>query len=569
MNLPILPLILPALLSACLSATAQDTPSDASARSAAHNAATLPVREVTVFKDGHAYVLRETNIPANTAGEFVLEELPVPVMGTFWPYASDGARLVYAKAGHEKVEREVEVLDLRQLIEANIGKRATVKDAANDTITGVLRGVPKRSDNNASASFLLIEATEGTRALDIGQVRWITIEGQPERRVRSSQDLPRLRLRTEPVQPGGAGGGATAKLGVAYVQNGLRWIPAYKLDINGEGQVRVQMEASIVNDLIDLEGVTLNLVGGVPSFEFAGLNDPISLQQEMAAVAGRMDAQMAFANVASNALRTQIAGFVPDEGPAAPAPALTGSEAAEDLFVFTVRDIQLKKGERLTLPLREFTLSYKDIYTLTIPFAPPMEVRERLSSDRILELSRLLSEPKVIHKLRLVNSSDAPLTTGPALVLSKGRVLAQGKLYYTPQGAQCDVSINPAIDVRVSTDEREGGRTPDAVTWNKDSYGRIDLSGQIRLLNQKSQPIELEVRREVLGIVDGVEQGGTLRQLEIAAIAQRLQATPWWGWWSWPYWWFHFNGFGECQWTVKLEPGKEQVLEARWHYFWR
>jgi hypothetical protein len=555
-----LPSLCLALLSACLSATAQDKP-DATLRSEA-----LPVREVTVFKDGHAYLLREARLPANANGELVLDELPIPVMGTFWPYASNGARLVYAKAGNEKIESDVEVLDLRQLIEANKGRKATIKDASNDTISGLLLGVPQREGTNAVANFVLIEAAEGTRAIDLGQVRWIQIEGQPERRIKQSSQKARLRLRTESTPS--VGGGAEARVGVAYVQRGLRWVPAYKLDIDGAGKARVQMEATLVNDLIDLDGVTMNLVIGVPTFEFGGLNDPISMQQELAAVSARMDAQQAFYNVASNSLRTQVAGFAGEAAPDAAAPEVAGGEAAEDLFVFTLRNISLKKGEHMTLPLREFYLSYADLYKLDLPFTLPMEVRERLNSQQILDLARQLAKPTVIHTLRLKNESDAPLTTAPALVLSKGRVLAQGKLLYTPIGAQTDLAINPAIDVRVTTDEREVGRTPDAVSWNKENYGRIDLAGEIRLLNQKNLPIEVEVTRQVLGLADSVEQGGTMRQLEIASIARELERAPWWGWWSWPYWWFRFNGFGEYRWTVKLEPGKEAVLKSKWHYFW-
>lgn len=561
MNALILPSLCLALLSACLSATAQDKPA------ATLRAQTLPVREVTVFKDGHAYLLREARLPADANGELVLDELPIPVMGTFWPYAANGAKLVYAKAGHEQSENEVDALDLRQLIEANQGRKASIKDASNDMITGTLRGVPKSADGNASASFVLIESAEGTRAIDLMQVRWIQIEGQAERRIKRTIQKARLRLRTESTPI--AGGGADAKVGVAYVQRGLRWVPAYKLDIDGDGRARVEMEASLVNDLIDLEGVTMNLVIGVPSFEFSGLNDPISMQQELAAVSARMDAQQAFFNVASNSLRTQVAGMGGDAEPSAASPEVAGGEAAEDLFVFTLRNITLKKGERMTLPLREFTLEYADLYKIDLPFTLPMEVRMGLNSQQTLELARQLSKPTVIHTLRLKNDSDAPLTTAPALVLSKGRVLAQGKLLYTPVGAQTDLAINPAIDVRVTTDERELGRTPNSVSWNDESYGRIDLGGEIRLLNQKKLPIEIEVTRQVLGLVDSVDQGGTMRQLEIASIARELERTPWWGWWSWPYWWFRFNGFGEYRWTVRLEPGKEAVLQSKWHYFWR
>lgn len=98
-----------------------------------------------------------------------------------------------------------------------------------------------------------------------------------------------------------------SKVGVVYVQEGLRWVPSYKLDIDGSGKARVQMEASLQNDLIDLKDATVNLVVGVPSFEFKDLIDPIALQQELARVSAAMDFGQNFSNVLSNSLRTQVA----------------------------------------------------------------------------------------------------------------------------------------------------------------------------------------------------------------------------------------------------------------------
>ncbi len=560
-------LCLALLSAACLANPPARSPANQSAGNEPAKLA-LPVREVTVFKDGHAYLLREGSIPADKAHELVLDELPVPVLGTFWPYATGGAKLVYAKAAREESETEVEAQNLRQLIEANPGKRATLKDSSNEMTTGVLLRIPKPEAGAPPSTLFLLECADGTRAMDLSQVRWLQIEGQPARTVKEKRSRERLTLRTEP-NPNGSGGAGSARVGVTYVQNGLRWIPAYKFDIDGQGQAKVQLEASIVNDLIDLEQVTLHLVIGVPSFEFAGLVDAIALQREFAGVATQMPAQSAFYNAASNALRTQIAGFAADEGLPAPSPAVIGAEATEDLFVFSLANISLRKGERMTLPLREFTLSYRDIHTLDLPFGPPVEVRQQLPSERTLELARQLAHPQVIHVLRVRNTSDAPLTTAPALVTSKGRVLAQGKLFYTPVGSETDLKINPAIDIRVQSEERERGRVPNAVQWNNESYGRIDLEGEIQLKNLKTAPIEVEVRRRVLGLVDKAGQSGKAKQLEIGAIARELESVSWWGWWSWPYWWYRFNGFGEFRWVIQLQPGEEAKLESEWHYFWR
>ncbi|MBM3992361.1 MAG: DUF4139 domain-containing protein [Planctomycetes bacterium] len=522
----------------------------------------LPVREVTVFKDGHAYLLREQPLASGTDGRVVLDELPVPVLGTFWPFATDGARLVHAKAGREEVASEVDALDLRQLIEANVGKRARLRDAHGDDQTGILRGVPKREQHGGGATFVLLEGEHGVRAVPLEGLRWIEVEGELARKVTERRSRERLELRVD-------GGGADAKVGVVYVQQGLRWIPSYKLDIDGAGAARVQLEAALQNDLIDLVDATVHLVVGVPTFEFKDLVDPISLQAELARVAAQMELGQNFSNRLSNSLMTQTAGFLPPESADSDASEVAGGEAAEDLFVFTIKRITLRKGERMVLPLREFTLSYKDVYTLDVPLSPPMELRSQLQNERVMELARALASPKALHVLRLKNDSDVPLTTAPALVLSKGRILAQGRMHYASVGAETDLTINPAIDVFVKVDESEVERISDAERWNKESYGRIELAGSVELRNGKSVPIELEVRRRVLGMADTIGQGGERRQLDLVALWGESRATSWWSWWNWPYWWFHFNGFGEFRWNVKLSGGAATRLECGWHYFWR
>src|SRR5262249_43128849 len=134
-------------------------------------------------------------------------------------------------------------------------------------------------------------------------------------------------------------------------------------------------------------------------------------------------------NAMSNSIMTQAAAPMyrsaeaeqptMDLGPDAP----TGSKA-EDLFVFTVKHVSLKKGERMVIPISEFTLKYQDVYSLNLPFAPPSEIRGNLNTEQQNEIARLMNGPKVMHKIRMVNKSNYPLTTAPATIIRDGRVLA-------------------------------------------------------------------------------------------------------------------------------------------------
>jgi hypothetical protein len=62
----------------CVSAT----PARAQADPAA-SLTRMPIKEVTVFKDGHAFVVHQGRVPVDAKGHVVLDRLPTPVLGTF------------------------------------------------------------------------------------------------------------------------------------------------------------------------------------------------------------------------------------------------------------------------------------------------------------------------------------------------------------------------------------------------------------------------------------------------------------------------------------------------------
>ena len=109
--------------------------------------------------------------------------------------------------------------------------------------------------------------------------------------------------------------------------------------------------------------------------------DPISLESAVAQLSEHFQPSAQTAYAFSNAIMTQVVQPAAHAGrpssPAAGEDALPGGNGAgqnEDHYIFTIRHVSLKKGERMVLPVAEFTLAYQDIYTLDIPFSPPPEV---------------------------------------------------------------------------------------------------------------------------------------------------------------------------------------------------
>ena len=169
-------------------------------------------------------------------------------------------------------------------------------------------------------------------------------------------------------------------------------------------------------------------------------------------------------------------------------------------------------------------------------------------------------------------SRETPKTTAPALILRDNRLLAQGLMTYASPGADVDLDVTTAVDVRVKKSDNETKRTPNATNWQGDQYGRVDLNGKITLTSFAKQPVEVEVVRNVLGNASEADHDGKIEMVNILEDASVGSGGPypyWWGWFSWPWWWHHFNGVGRIRWTVKLELGQPVELAYAWNYYWR
>lgn len=549
----------------------------------------LPIREVSVFKDGHAFVLREGEMPVGADGNVLVEDLPRPVLGTFWPFASDAnAKLASVVAGKRRVAVERTALAVPDLLRANVGAEATFTEINGSKWAGKILGFPERTSAEIEATsapgvrdplpqpgaVMLVQTEEGTRAVAIEKIESVAFKGACRTTVRTEENRDLLTLRL-----GWKGAPApTARVGMVYLQKGLRWIPEYRIDIDGAGKAHVRLEATLVNDLADLDRAAVHLVVGVPKFDFKDLVDPMALASDLAETVAGVRNEWRFANFASNSIQTQLASsndYVPSAGTHGSADvgdAVGGAAANEDLFVFDLKDVTLRRGERMTLPVAEYDIPYTDVYTVDVPLTPPPEIWQSGRGAADLEKMRALVRPVAMHKIRLDNAAPFPLTTAPAVVLRDGRLLGQGSTSYTPVCGRCDVSVTQAIGLRVKNDEEETGRTPDSVRWRNESFHRVDLGGSIRLSNDTDRAYDVEVTRHVLGTVDSAGQGGTTAMINMAedmAFAGTGSYPAWWGWFNWPYWWHRMNGAGRITWSVTIEPKKTATLDYKWHYLWQ
>ncbi|MEW6713138.1 MAG: hypothetical protein AB1403_25180, partial [Candidatus Riflebacteria bacterium] len=203
---------------------------------------------------------------------------------------------------------------------------------------------------------------------------WVqTEDGKPVSMVVRQQIVPRagknetekqLELNFDPGMPEGQ-----VSLSFSYFGPGIRWIPTYRIELSSSDKARLLMQAEILNELEDLENVPLDLVVGVPNFRFKDVASPLSLESRLSSALQSSAPQLAVQSMSN--MMTQRAGefnersdMAGNQGSYAPElPQSLSGESAQDLFVFKVKDVFIRTGERAATALIASDVPIRHVYT--------------------------------------------------------------------------------------------------------------------------------------------------------------------------------------------------------------
>jgi hypothetical protein len=520
--------------------------------------------------------------------------------------ADKNAEVDFVKAGFVETKEERPCLTFDEIIQANIGKRATIveqpKDADAIPYEGVLLGIlqheskqevetsktsPARYDEwgryisnqqtqeikeeeiKSFASFVMVQTDFGAHLIKRENIRSITIADTTATIYTETKKVREISMYL--VSQGEPLNGET-EVGMIYLQKGIRWIPDYRIQLLDNGKANVSLQGTIVNDLADMENIDLRLVVGVPSFIMKDSLSPLALREielhlssyfappASSSVGARLDLSNV---IMSQAAAPAMRGETPSEG----GPDIPSEGQQEDLFLYHKPGVTLKKGERAVVELLKVTVPYEDIYTWDIPPIPPMEMWRQVNQDQQRQMLNALTGAKAMHKIRLTNTGDAPLTTGPATIFKDGTPLGQQFLTYTSVKNKVDVPVTIATDLNTKKEEVEVDRKPN-IRISGDDYTKVLLHGKLTVTNFKDRPVHIYVTRKTIGTVTSATENGKIVLSNVAEDISTGEISPWY-WWSLPWWVYAANSISEITWEATISEGKSATFEYDWYYYYR
>jgi len=513
------------------------------------------LERVALFKNGLGFFVAESKLP-DAAGPIVMGPYSAAAHGTFWVAYPSAVKFEGLVAKKTVTRTSVEAVTVPALLQANVGKKVRIHLSEAEVVEGTIAHFPQLPQPTEAESrgrvsmpwppnvgygqLVLIETANGTTAIAPFSARRVDF---PDRDVARSFDTEaeavQLHAHLEKPAP-------DQVLTATYLAKGITWAPSYMVDVSDSENARLSAKATIINEAADLDDVQVALITGFPNLRFADVLTPLALKENLAGFLqslGRGESRPEGAQpavVTQNVLYGGAGGFGGAMG-AREAPSMpdyraaAAGQTAEDLFLYPLENVRLKKGEVGYYPLFTESVPYKHVYQWDIPDSLTDEERYRQRGGEQRE-----QPEEVWHSLRLQNTTKVPWTTAPAETVQNSQILGQDILSYTPAGGETTLRITQAVSVKAERTEIETLRERNAVQFYGRAYDLVSVEGRLSVKNFQEKSITLEITKSVSGDVKS-----SAPKAEIERIARGLRGV---------------NPSNALTWTLELEPGQAEEI---------
>lgn len=498
------------------------------------HAQTIPVRSVTIFKNGKAMVERSGKLPVENR-RYTTRALPPALFGTYWAASASGelTRVFTTLDSLETSDPKASPVDI---LEKNKNQEARIwfHSFNNQPLEQQEGKFIRRLSNPAHSVYnsFLFQTTDG-RFLYLQESTINRIEFKNEPAIAGvKKAAPRLELNFNSDKK-------EQEINLMYLSDSIGWTPVYRLELMGDTKARLSLRAEIANNSEDLGDAELRLAVGIPNFQFADQRSLLFNFQ----LFGNQPYYQNRREYFSNALASQTASgqtLVSSQERAMDG-AQDATSSAEDFFFYSVRPGPFPKFSRFQVPILEEAVETKHYFDCTLIKATPDLLRNYTSYQSYSDQRNPDNAYRVNHYVEFKNKSKQPWTTGAVNLLSENKnglqPVSQSLLPYTAPGATCKVLVAQAPDIKVNHVEAVTERRENAVEFFLRQYDVAKVEGKVSVKNYKSEPATIKIHRSIVGKPLISEQEWK---------KQEENAYLW------------VNSAFEVEWEITLKPGEER-----------
>lgn len=529
--------------------------------------------KVALFKNGYGYLTLEGKTGADASMNLV--NLPVPSFGTFWLDVEAPAQLKRLVSRKATRKVPIEQYTMEELVRANTGAAVWVVWAGGSEDGVIVASAPKQGKENprlignvndapvpgmmnggmvvyppgrpgSSASNVILLKTQDGRTVSVPlekvqQIEFLSPPTLPTR----DEDVPTVSLELEAPQSG-------RTIRANCIAGGVSWVPEYRVDLGDEGKAVMTARATVINELMDFNGVDLDLITGFPNLKYAGVPSPIAMRQNLneffqslsyvengymgrPVPMGAMQMNALENGLMTGSLRSGTGAISGDAIDRLLASAATVRQE-EDLFFYPVKNFTCKYNETVTTTLFSGEVSYSHVYTWDIPDQNTLRSDDRNNSgDGGVQ--------DVWHCIRLKNDFKLPLTTGIVEFTSNGYISGQGMIQFTAPGQDATVKINKSLEMIVKQTENVLEKTPILTSNDK----KLLVEGTLLMKNLSNKPMDMEITKQIIGEPTLASDGGEFRQRPDRFLGGQ-------------------NTAGTFVWKVQVPPGETKSVTYRYTF---
>ncbi len=499
----------------------------------------LTPTQINVFKNGAYYIVKEGTVYPKQ-NKISLEVPSTPLLGTYWINTAKDVTVSKITYVTDTLKSMTTAENIPEIVRANKGKQIKVTyksdDKTSKEISGVLQnyfeisGMMKIKTIDAKTYYILV-----SNIIDF------SVEETPANKMTSDSLVRLAKVEFDKNVE-------STNLKLVYMQTGIQWVPSYNIKLISDKELQLEMKGLVENDAEEINNCDLTLTVGNPQF-FYGFNvDPIAYQSQSNVSAlyptggttgtivngsyGLMQKDTKQTMAGDYAVNSEEKS-VPDYNWSDYSNYSTDGEKTNDLFMYKLGKVSLKKNTKSSFQMFSVNLPYKDVYEVDIYDVVNYSYNSYIGNDPEQKFN-------VYHSLKLTNTTTNPLTTAPVFVMDENlQPLAQDQMKYTPVSSTVSVQLARASDVIVKNTEEEGAKTDDTKKYGRETYMKVTIKGSVVVENLQTKKITLSLTKSLTADVTKTSDTGTIKKTGK---------------------YYGLNPYTEISWEVPLTAGEKKTI---------